>query len=137
MVSLSQRMVAAGLPMEAFTQTSSNLESACTTLAELVRHYNLSMYADPEIRLAVSRTVVTESSRGIKISKTKASHRIDIVAALSFACFGAVRGGQAATGVDHAFQQRAASTFAAQREQRAKTGAFIPAPLRPTKCMDA
>ena len=92
---LSQRMIELGLPMESFTQSSSNLEAAATNLAELIRHHSFSTYADAEIRLAMSRTVAVESPRGVRISKTKASHRIDIIAAISFAAFAAVRGGQA------------------------------------------
>jgi phage terminase large subunit-like protein len=118
LVALSQRMVALGLPMESFSQTSSNLEAAATNLGELIRHSNLSMYADPEIRLAMSRTVAVETPRGVRISKTKASHRIDIVAALSFAAFAAVRGGQVASGVDLDFQQRAQAVFREQSRLR-------------------
>jgi len=115
-------MVTLGLPMEPFTQTSSNLEAAATNLAELIRHHNLVAYADPEIRLALSRTVAVETPRGVRISRSKASHRIDVVAALSFACFGAAREGQYHFGVDHDFQQQAARTFAAQTAQRANRG---------------
>jgi phage terminase large subunit-like protein len=111
LIALSQRMEILGLPMEPFTQTSSNLEAAATNLAELIRHHNLVAYHDPEIRLALSRTVSVETPRGVRISKQKGSHRIDIIAALSFACFAAVRGGQQAVGADIAFQQRAAATF--------------------------
>jgi phage terminase large subunit-like protein len=94
LVSLSQRMTTLGLPMEPFTQTTSNLEAAATNLAELIRHHNLSVYEDSEIRLALSRTVAVETARGVRISKSKASHRVDVIAALSFACFAAVREGQ-------------------------------------------
>jgi phage terminase large subunit-like protein len=111
LVALSQRMEILGLPMEPFTQTSSNLEAAATNLAELIRHHNLIAYPDSEIRLALSRTVAVETPRGVRISKQKGSHRIDIIAALSFACFAAVRGGQQAVGADLAFQERAAATF--------------------------
>jgi phage terminase large subunit-like protein len=93
LVALSQRMTTLGLPMEPFTQSSSNLEAASNNLAELIRHHNLSLYSDPEIRLAMSRTVAVETPRGLRISKSKASHRVDIIAALSFACLAAVREG--------------------------------------------
>jgi hypothetical protein len=49
---------------------------------------------NPQIRLAMSRTVAVETPRGVRISKSKASHRIDIIAALSFAALVAVREGQ-------------------------------------------
>jgi hypothetical protein len=94
MVALSQRMTTLGLPMESFSQTPANLEAASNNLAELIRHQNLALYPDPEIRLAMSRTVAVETPRGLRISKSKASHRIDIIAALSFAALAAVREGQ-------------------------------------------
>jgi len=94
LVALSQRMVTLGLPMEPFPQTSSNLEAASNNLAELIRGTNISLYRDPAVRLAMSRTVAVETPRGQRISKSKASARIDIVAALSFAALGAVREGQ-------------------------------------------
>ena len=94
LVALSQRMATLGLPMESFPQTAGNLEAASSNLADLIRHRNFSAYRDPEIRLALSRTVAVETPRGVRISKQKASHRVDIIAALSFAALAAVREGQ-------------------------------------------
>ena len=50
-----------------------------------------------DLRLAVSRAVAVavETSRGFKLSKTSASHKIDVVVALSFAALAAVEGGAA------------------------------------------
>ena len=48
-------------------------------------HGNLRTYPDDEMRLAVSRAVAVETSRGWKISKEKASHSIDVVVALAMA----------------------------------------------------
>jgi hypothetical protein len=48
----------------------------------------------------MSRTVAVETTRGVKISKTKASHRIDIIAALSFAALAAVTQGRQATKIE-------------------------------------
>ena len=100
LVALSQRMTMLGLPMEPFNQTSSNLEAAATNLAELIKHHNLVAYADTDIRMALSRTVVVETPRGVRISKSKVSHRIDVIAALSFAAFAAIREGQASTKIE-------------------------------------
>jgi phage terminase large subunit-like protein len=94
LVALSQRMTTLGLPMEPFAQTSSNLEAASNNLAELIRHRNLVAYPDADIRLALSHTTAVETPRGMRIAKEKASHRIDVIAALSFACLAAVREGQ-------------------------------------------
>jgi phage terminase large subunit-like protein len=89
----SQRMTARGLPMEAYAQTPSNLEAASTHLADLIRHHNIVAYPDAEMRLALSHTVAVETPRGMRISKLKASHRIDLIAALSFAVLGASKEG--------------------------------------------
>jgi hypothetical protein len=51
-------------------------------------------YADDEIRLAVQRAVALETSRGWRIAKEKASHKIDVVVALAQAALGAVQQGQ-------------------------------------------
>ena len=48
------------------------------------------------MRLAVSRSVAVETSRGWRIAKEKASHKIDVVVALAMAALGAVRQGQQA-----------------------------------------
>ncbi len=73
-----------------FAQTSGNLTEASTGLYELFKGRNLILYPDADLRLAVSRSVALESSRGWRISKEKASHKIDIVVALAQACFAAV-----------------------------------------------
>ena len=44
------------------------------------------------MRLAVSRAVIVESSRGWRLDKLKQQHKIDVVVALSMACLAAVRG---------------------------------------------
>lgn len=51
-------------------------------------------YPDPEIRLAVSRAVAIEQSRGWKLTKEKTSHRIDIVVAMAMAALAAVQQGE-------------------------------------------
>jgi hypothetical protein len=60
-----------------------------------VKGANLMAYIDDGLRLAVHRSVAIETARGWKISKTKASHRIDLVVALAMAALGATRNGQA------------------------------------------
>jgi hypothetical protein len=52
----------------------------------------ITLYADPEMRLAVSRAVAIETSRGWRIGKEKQSQKIDLVVALAQAALGAVRG---------------------------------------------
>ncbi len=96
MAATSQRLVAAGLPMQEFSQTQPHLTEASQNLYELVKAHNLEVYPDDEIRTAVSRAVAIETPRGWKIGKDKSSARIDIVVALAMACLGAVQ--QSATG---------------------------------------
>ena len=44
------------------------------------------------MRLAVSRAIAVETTRGWRISKTTAAHKIDVVVALAMACHAAVKG---------------------------------------------
>ena len=100
MQAVAQRLTAAGLPMIEFPQSVPNLTESSTNLYELVKGRNLRVYADDEIRLAVSRAVALETSRGWRIAKEKQSHKIDTVVALAMAALGAVQQGQASTKVE-------------------------------------
>jgi len=53
---------------------------------------NLLAYPDPDIRLAISRAVASETPRGWRIAKQTQSHKIDVVVALAMAAHAAVRG---------------------------------------------
>jgi phage terminase large subunit-like protein len=111
LVAVAQRLTAAGLPMVEFAQSVPNLTEASTNLYELVKGRNLIAYSDDDLRLAISRCVALETSRGWRIAKEKQSHKIDVVVALAQACLGAVQMGQQGTGIDYAFQAQAAATF--------------------------
>ncbi|MBE3602161.1 hypothetical protein IMX07_00820 [bacterium] len=93
LVAVAQRLAASGLPMVEFAQSVPNLTEASSNLYELIKGRNLAVYADADLRLAVSRAVALETSRGWRIAKEKASHKIDVVVALAQAALGAVRGG--------------------------------------------
>src|SRR6266481_4917670 len=80
--------------MVEFAQSVPNLTEASTNLYELTKGRNLTVYADDDLRLAVSRCVALETSRGWRIAKEKTSHKIDVVVALAQAALGAVRRGQ-------------------------------------------
>ncbi len=95
MAAVSQRLSVAGLPMAEFAQTVPNLTSASQNLYELVKSRGLIVYRDADLRLAISRAVAIESSRGWRISKEKASHKIDVVVALAMACLAPVKQGEA------------------------------------------
>jgi phage terminase large subunit-like protein len=90
MQSVAQRMLSNRVPMEEFPQSVPNLTEASTNLYELIKGRNLSLYPDEQIRLAISRAVAVETSRGWKISKEKAAHKIDVVIALGMAAHAAV-----------------------------------------------
>ena len=76
--------------MQEFPQSLPNLTSMSTNLFELMKGGNLVGYPDEDLRSAVERAVAIESSRGLKIAKEKASHRIDVLVALAIAALGAV-----------------------------------------------
>jgi phage terminase large subunit-like protein len=92
MQAVAQRLTAAGLPVEEFPQTSGNLTAASQNLYDLIQGNNLVLYADAPMRLAASRAVAVESSRGWRISKEKQSHKIDVIVALAMAAHAAVQG---------------------------------------------
>jgi phage terminase large subunit-like protein len=66
------------------------LTIASQNLWELIEGRNLVLYPDAAMRLAVSRAVAVETSRGWRISKEKQSHKIDVVVALGMAARAAV-----------------------------------------------
>ena len=92
MISSAQRLTKTGLPMLEFPQTVPNLTEASQNLYDLIKGGNLMVYPDPDIRLAISRAVAKETSRGWKIGKEKQTYKIDLVVALGQASLGAVRG---------------------------------------------
>jgi phage terminase large subunit-like protein len=77
LVAVAQRLTSAGLPMVEFAQSVPNLTEASSNLYELIKGRGLWAYADAHMRLAVSRAVALETSRGWRIAKEKASHKID------------------------------------------------------------
>lgn len=90
MQAVAQRLRSSSLPMIEFPQTPSNLTEASQNLYELIKGRNLIVYPDDEIRLAISHAVAIEGARGWRITKEKASHKIDVVVALAQAAVGAV-----------------------------------------------
>jgi phage terminase large subunit-like protein len=79
MAATAQRLVAAGVPMKEYPQTSANLTAMGSNLYELIKGGGIVVYPDEQIRLAVSRAVAVESPRGWRMPKEKASHKIDVV----------------------------------------------------------
>jgi Phage Terminase len=89
----AQRLRARNVPMREFPQSVPNLTESSQNLYELIRSRNLVMYPDAEIRLAISRAVAIEGSRGWKIAKEKQSHKVDVVIALGMAALAAAQKG--------------------------------------------
>lgn len=66
MVASARRLTKAGLRVEEFAQTVPNLTAASQQLYELIQ--GLVLYPDAAMRLAMTRTVAVETSRGWRIS---------------------------------------------------------------------
>ncbi len=92
MASVAQRLAKAHVPVEEYPQTVPNLTAATSNLFDLIEARALALYPDAGMRLAASRAVIVESSRGWRLDKLKQAHKIDVIVALSMACLAAVRG---------------------------------------------
>jgi len=90
MAAVSQRLTQSGLPMQEYPQTVDRLTAIGTNLYELVKGGNLAVYPDAAIRQAIGHAVAKETSRGWRLAKEKASHKIDVVIALAMAAHAAV-----------------------------------------------
>jgi phage terminase large subunit-like protein len=130
LVSVMQRLQrAGGVKVQEFPQTIPNLTAATQNLYDLIASRSLMLYPDAAMRLAISRAIMHESSRGWRLDKAKQSHKIDVVVALSMAALGAVRGQSESTyvsdlswvsglyGADTDAEARAAEEFQRARFQ--------------------
>jgi phage terminase large subunit-like protein len=111
LVAVAQRLTTAGLPMVEFPQSVPNLTESSTNLYEVIKGRNLVAYPDADIRLAVSRAVALETTRGWRIAKEKQSHKIDVIVALAMAALGAVLQGQTPTRMEYTPAPRAPSMW--------------------------
>jgi phage terminase large subunit-like protein len=100
MQAVAQRLTRRGLMIEEFPQSPGNLTIASQNLFELIEGRNLVLYPDAPMRLAVSRAVAIETSRGWRIAKEKQSHKIDVVVALAQAAHACVKSATEST-YDH------------------------------------
>jgi terminase large subunit-like protein len=100
MQAVAQRLTRAGVNMVEFPQSVPNLTEASTNLYELVKGRGIVFYPDAGVRLAFSRAVALETTRGWRIAKEKASHKIDVVVALAMSAHGAVHEGEADAPMD-------------------------------------
>ena len=86
----AQRLAKLGIKIEEFPQSSPNLTAASQNCL-IDRGRGSCSYPDAAMRLAVARAIAVETPRGWRISKEKASHKIDVVVALAMACHAAVQ----------------------------------------------
>ena len=84
---LATRLIADGLPMHEFAQSSGNLTAMGSHLFDLIRGRNLTVYPDDQIRQHVGRCVAVQTSRGFRIAKEKSRHKIDAAISLAMACW--------------------------------------------------
>ncbi|MBA7476912.1 hypothetical protein ES707_12308 [subsurface metagenome] len=82
----------AGLPMEEFPQTSGNLTDMGQNIFDLVKHGNIVLYKDSDMRQHAQNAVGVESSRGWKIAKEKSSQKIDLIVSLAMGALSAIQG---------------------------------------------
>jgi phage terminase large subunit-like protein len=92
MMATSQRLTQAGVRIEEYPQSPSNLTAASQNLYDLIEGGNLRCYPSADMRLAISQAIAKETSRGWQITKQKSSHKIDVVVALALSCHAAVQG---------------------------------------------
>ena len=92
MQATAQRLTAAGIKIEEFPQSPSNLTATSQNLFDLIESGNLRCYPDAAMRLAVSRAIAKETPRGWRITKEKSADKIDVVIALALAAYAAVQG---------------------------------------------
>lgn len=92
MAAVAQRLTKRGVKIEDYPQTVPNLTAAISNLFDLIQARQLVLYPDPAMRLAISRAIIVESSRGWRLDKLKQAHKIDLIVALSMSALASVRG---------------------------------------------
>jgi phage terminase large subunit-like protein len=92
MVAVAQWLAKQGVKIEEFAQTVPNLTAATSNLFDLIQSRSIVLYPDAGMRLAISRAIIHESSRGWRLDKAKQHHKIDLIVALSMAALASVRG---------------------------------------------
>ena len=62
-----QSLAKAHVPIEEYPQTVPNLTAATSNLFDLIQSRGIALYSDAAMRLAVSRLIIVESSRGWRL----------------------------------------------------------------------
>lgn len=88
--SSAQRLEALQVRLEEYPQTTTNLTEAGSLLYELIDTRRLEVYPDAVFRQQIQNVVAVETARGFRIAKEESGRKIDLIAALSFACVAAL-----------------------------------------------
>jgi DNA-binding transcriptional MerR regulator len=72
--------------LEEYPQTQTNLTETGSLLYELIDSQRLEVYPDTDFRQQIQNVVAVETTRGFRIAKEESGRKIDLIAALSFAC---------------------------------------------------
>jgi hypothetical protein len=78
-IALAQKLNKLGVPMHEYRQSVGNLTTMAGTLGDLIKTRRLSMYRSRGLRQSAANAIVIESSRGMRIGKAKASHKVDLI----------------------------------------------------------
>ena len=76
-----------GYPIEEFPQSDKLMIPASENLYELISSHRLKMYPNKSIRQEALNAIAKEKPRGIKITKTKSSDKIDQIIALAISTY--------------------------------------------------
>jgi len=87
----SQTLAKLGIKMVEFPQTQDRLTSMSQNLYDLVKGGGLVLYRDRQMRDHAQKATASETARGWRLTKKKASHKIDLIIALAMAALGATQ----------------------------------------------
>jgi len=88
MVRSAQTLADQGIKMIELPQTEANMTEATSALYWAFARQTLELYPAPDLREHVLAAVTSESARGVRLQKDKASMKIDGAVALAFALYG-------------------------------------------------
>ncbi|MBA7615249.1 hypothetical protein ES703_22527 [subsurface metagenome] len=87
----SQTLAKLGIKMVEFPQTQDRLTSMSQNLYDLIKGGGLVLYRDRQMRDHAQKATAKETARGWRLTKKKASHKIDLIIALAMAALGATQ----------------------------------------------
>jgi len=86
----AQLLTEAGLPMQEYSQTVSNLTDMAENLLSLLKNKSIILYPDAEIKRHLLHAAIKESTRGWRLVKQTQGKKIDLCVALAMACKSAI-----------------------------------------------